>query len=227
MKKLVIGLSFLTILVSFAFSAAAFAEKKPIDSRRTLFVPVGQKTLKLETPQNMCFLDQTSKKEGLIHQTFSNLIQKTGEQVLLAVFADCNSLANYGGKVSLSEILFNTGVVTWLNPSIGESTSMSRHDYLDMREASFRQYAEKGAGGLGIQLDEHTHRTESNVSLGMTGMVKMQFEEKKSSSVLATTTIRHIPIEVVLRYTRKDPPSIESLYSMMDKFMAQQIALNE
>ena len=199
MKKFVIGLSFLAILVSFAFSATSFAEKKPIDSRRTLFVPVGQKTLMLETPPNMCFLDQTSKKEGLIHQTFSNLIQKTGEQVLLAVFADCNSLANYGGTVSLSEILFNTGVITWLNPSIGESTSMSRQDYLDMREASFRQYAEKGAGGLGILLDEHTHRTESNVSLGMTGSVKMQFEEKESSSVLATTTIRHIPIEVMLR----------------------------
>ena len=166
-------------------------------------------------------------KEGLIHQTFSNLIQKKGDQVLLAVFADCNNLANYGGTVSLSEILFNTGVVTWLNPSIGESTPMSRQDYLDMREASFRQYAEKGAGGLGILLDEHTHRTESNVSLGMTGMVKMQFEEKDSSGVLATTTIKHIPIEVMLRYTRNDPPSIESLYTMMDKFMAQQIALNE
>ena len=227
MKKFVIGLSFLAILVSFAFSATSFAEKKPIDSRRTLFVPVGQKTLMLETPPNMCFLDQTSKKEGLIHQTFSNLIQKTGEQVLLAVFADCNSLANYGGTVSLSEILFNTGVITWLNPSIGESTSMSRQDYLDMREASFRQYAEKGAVGLGIRLDDNMHRTGSNVSLGMTGMVKIKSEEKESSSVLATTTIRRIPIEVMLRYTRKNPPSVENLYIMMDKFMAQQIALNE
>ncbi|MFH1157434.1 MAG: hypothetical protein V1721_00895 [Pseudomonadota bacterium] len=227
MKKLATGLSFLAIIAGLAFSATALAAKKPIDYRRTLFVPVGQKTLMLEAPQGMCFLDQTSSSEGLIHKTFSDLIQKKGDQVLLAVFADCNSLANYGGTVGLSEILFNTGVVTWMNPSIGESTPMSRQDYLDMREASFRQYAENGAGGLGIRLDENTHRTESNVSLGMSGEVVTPFEKFNSTGVLATTTLRHIPIEVMLRFTRKDPPPIESLYPLMDKFMAQQIALNE
>ncbi|MFH1159161.1 MAG: hypothetical protein V1721_09845 [Pseudomonadota bacterium] len=36
------------------------AAKKPIDYRQTIFVPVGQKTLMLEAPQGMCFLDQTS-----------------------------------------------------------------------------------------------------------------------------------------------------------------------
>lgn len=227
MKKLTIVLSLFVIIAIVTFSAMSFAAKKPIDFRRTLFVPVGQKTLMLEVPHGMCFLDQTSRSEGLIHKTFSDLIQKKGEQVLLAVFADCNSLANYGGTVSTSEILFNTGIVTWMNPSIGETTSMSRHDYLDMREASFRQYAENGAGGLGIILDENTHRTESNVSLGMTGEVAMQMGKVDSTGILATTTIRRIPIEVMIRYTRKDPPSIESLYPMMDKFMAQQIALNE
>ena len=227
MKKLAIGLSFFAIIAIIVFSSTVFAAKKSIDFRRTLFVPVGQKTLKLEAPKGMCFLDQTSYSEGLIHKTFSDLIQKKGDQALLAVFADCNSLANYGGTVDISEILFNTGVVTWMNPSIGETTAMSRQDYLDMREVSFRQYAEDGAGDLGILLEENTHRTESNVSLGMTGKVNMTKGKFDSTGVLATTTIRNIPIEVMLRYTRKNPPSIENIYLIMDKFMAQQIALNE
>jgi len=227
MKKLAIRLSFFAVIAMIAFSTMAFAAKKSIDFRRTLFVPVGQKTLMLEAPKNMCFLDQTSYSEGLIHKTFSDLIQKKGDQVLLAVFADCNDLANYGGTIDISEILFNTGVITWMNPSIGESTTMSRQDYLDMREVSFRQYAEDGADGLGILLEENTHRTESNVSLGMTGKVDMITGKFDSTGVLATTTIRQIPIEVMIRYTRKNPPSVEILYPMMDKFMAQQIALNE
>lgn len=218
----------LIILTAIALSMPASAARKPVDFRRTLFVPVGQETLILEAPLGMCFLDQTSHAEGTLYKTFAGVVDRVGGQVLLAVFAGCDALANLGYKPGPGDDNtppLNTGTVTWMNPSIGATTTLTRPDYLDMREASFLQYAGNAAAGL--FLDENVHRTENNVSLGLSVEKIPQSKMVKKAAVLATTTLRHIPIEVVIHYAREAPMTMEDYYPLMDKFIAQQIALNE
>lgn len=203
---------------------ASVRGKRPIDFRRTLFVPVGQKTLVMEAPRDMCFLDRTSRDEGRLYTVFSEMVRRKGGQQLLAVFMPCNDTVN-AQSLSMSESgLPGVGMVTWMNPSIGDATALSRQDYLDMREASFLQYVENNADGMTV--DKAVRRTADGVSLGMTGEKGASSQKIKSTAILATTALRQVPIEVSLHYTGAAPPPLEQIYPLMDKFMQQQVTLN-
>jgi hypothetical protein len=223
MKRFAISFFLLVAVIGFSTTVAA-ASLKPSDYRRTLFVPVAQRMLVLEAPLQMCFLDKTSYLQALLYENFSAEIEKKGGQVLLAVFMDCNDMANGRGWSDPDGLLPNVGLVTWMNPSIGDLTSMSRQDYLDMREASFLQYAQGSAGDL--LLDKTVRRTENGVSVGMSGEIKGHVPKVKTTGIIATTVLRQVPIEVTLRYTGSAPPALDRLYPLMDKFMEQQVALN-
>ncbi len=223
MKRIVTGLSAAAAIITLALPA--HAAQKPVDFRRTVFVPVAQKMLTLEAPKSMCFLDQATYAEDMLFQAFAGEVRQKSGQFLLAVFMDCNDLANSTGWDSPDGTLPNVGLVTWMNPAIGETTPLNRQDYLDMREASFLQYAANSADGL--VPDKTVHRSENSVSLGMTGTVGSQTPQIKSTAMISTTALRHIPIEVTLRYTGTAPPALDKVYPLMDKFMAQQIALNK
>lgn len=202
-------------------TSAQAAQKKAIDARRTLFVPVAQMILTLEAPKNMCFVDQTSPTENALFKSFAT---KDG-QVLLAVFADCNSLMNAGTLSGANSPQYNAGTISWMNPLIGETTSLNRTDYLDMREASFQQYALNDIAGF--QPDQMVHRTENNVSLGLSGELDVNFQKFKSTVVLSTTSIRNIPLQVMFRTSGEKMMQLENIYPLMDKFITQQITLNE
>lgn len=226
MKKNLIKLSAGVIIIgSLMLGLHAQAAKKATDFRRTLVVPVGQIKLLLEAPRGMCFIDQSSARENTLYRDVAEMVTKKSDQVLLAIFSACDSLANLGNSFVVKNPTLNVGTVSWLNPSIGERTGLSRQDYLDMREASFHQYVGNSANGL--HLDTAVHRTDKNVSLGMTGELDIKFEKFKTAAVLTTTSIRQVPIEVMIRYTGDKLTSLDNIYPLMDKFIAQQIALNE
>jgi hypothetical protein len=198
------------------------------NARRTLFVEIGQKKLRLEAPKKMCFLDRTSPLQEKIFLLLSTAVEKRHDQVLLGVFMACDGIMSPEDWLNGMP---DAGFVTWLNPSIGETTPMNRQDYLDMREASFPQYAKSRA--LGLALDKAVHRNAYNVSLGVSDeQPAVDGIRHKSTNVLSTTILRHIPVEVTLHYTGdiyagKAPLEFPEAYAAMDKLMAQQISLNE
>lgn len=222
MKRILSSLIFSAVLAG--FSLTAVADANPLDFRRTLFVPVAQKMLVLEAPLEMCFLDQTSYVQGLLFKTFSDEFKKKGDQVLLAAFMDCIDVVNASGSANADGVLPNVGLVTWMNPAIGDFTPMALQDYLDMREASFLQYAENSADGL--HLDKTVRRTENGVSVGMDGEFQGEYQKIKKTAIIATTVLRHVPIEVSFRYSGSEPPALDKLYPLVDKFLAQQLVLN-
>lgn len=205
--------------------SAAAAARTPLDDRRTLHLAVAQRQLVLEAPKNMCFLDRSDYSENMLFTAIEAAFREKSNRVLLAVFVDCIGLANLGGEASPDDLQLNAGTVAWLNPTIGETTTLPRPDYLDMREASFRQYAAALAPGL--KLDERPRRTETSVLIGMSGEVKIDYQLRKVSGVLATTSLHDVPLEVMLSYTDIKAPPLEQLRPLMDKLMAQQVALNE
>ena len=213
---------------SFADVQAKTATKHIQDTRRTLFVEVAQRKLRLEAPVKMCFLDRTSPVQQGVYLTLSSLVERHGDQVLLGVFMQCDNITS---PQSWQDGMPNVGFITWMNPAIGETSTMSRADYLDMREASFPKYA-KGRD-IGSKPDKAVHRNEKDVSLAFTDEGPGQDgTKKKSTSIVAATLIKHIPIEITLHLTgdaaaNKEAPKFPEAYAMIDELIAQQITLNE
>ena len=197
--------------------------RPPANARRTLFVEVAERKLRLEAPKKMCFIDRTaSLTQEKIYNLLSAMAEKRRDQVLLAVFMNCTGISS---PDDWSDGMPDAGFITWLNPSIGETTPMNRQDYLDMREASFPQYAKTREAGL--TPDKAVHRNADNVSLGMTVGEQEHGLRDNSITVISTTVLQHMPVEITLHYAGDTPPKLKDVYAMMDKLMAQQIALNE
>ncbi len=198
----------------------------PDDSRRTLFVEIARKKLTLEAPLGMCFIDRTIPVQETAYNMMASEAERNDDQVMLAAFMACSGLND---PDSWSNGLPDSGYITWLNPAVGRTTPMSRQDYLDMREAHFKHYAENRA--LSLTPDKKLHRTADNVSLGLTGKEGDVGLSRQGTMVISTTTVGHVPLEITLHYVTDDfeavPPTIEELYAEMDKLVAQQIALNE
>lgn len=245
MKKTILTFS---ILVAVTGAAALAMAMKPLDYRRTLFVPVGQDTLTFEAPKGMCFFDSTRYLESSVSKLMSDLERKKGAGVFLGAFAPCNGIANFGNG---EEGLVSAGSIVWLNPSIGEKTPLERSDYLDMREATYKEYVQEMAekesamldnmggmkdGAVSIvpnrtdgeyDFDGTIHRTADGVSFGYLHDPDAEGRKPRNINVAATTSIRHYPIEVTLFFVEKDDASMEKVHELMDKFITQQIALNE
>lgn len=192
-------------------------------TRDTLHVTLAQRKLALEAPQGMCFLDpSTSAQQSAIYSIISGFSERRGDQVMIAAFTSCDDLGNLQ---AWQEGVPTAGAITWLNPSVGETTSMTRQDYLDMREASFPEYA-RTTSFVGIP-DKQVHRTKDSVSLASVMNQPHEHPPRKSTNVIATTTLRNIPVEIVLHYAGDDVPSISEAYPLMDKLVEQNVILNE
>jgi hypothetical protein len=199
-----------------------------IEYRRTLFVPIGQRTLVLEAPLEMCFLDPTEGMEEKIYNRYKRMAEATHQQILIGVFANCLDVSRMKTGTSPNDIALS-GSVTWLNPAVGEATSLERPDYLDMREATFKEYAEKifvKTENSRTTLDKQLHRDAYGVSLGYVIDTTIDYEKRKYAGVFATTSVKHIPIEINIVSTKtKGMPEVD-LQRLIDKMLQQQIALN-
>ncbi len=208
----------------------------PRDTRRTLYVPVGQKQIILEAPDDMCFLDQTVKNEGLLFRLMADDMLLKGNETLLAVFGTCNTIANIGSTGSI-ELLKSIGTVTWENARIGESTPLERVDYLEMHENELKDYIRNNMKAWlesystpdqeNQQVESTVRRNDNSISLGFRADVELTDETFKTVGVVAKTTLHHAPVVVAIRSTAKHAPSLDYLHRAMDAFLAKQIALNE
>lgn len=217
-----------TVVLGSLLAVTGEAAKNPLDHRRTLFVPVGQKTLILEAPKNMCFLDRSDATDAAMYKVMQDEVQKKKDQILLAVFGDCTSVAQLGNAADLDALKMNAGYITWMYQSVGETTGMNLADYLDMRESAFKPYIETSQIFLpGFKMDGAVHRVSNNVAQAMSGQIKTEWETLNGAAVVATTSVRNTPIEITIRYTGKEIPSPAERYALIDKMVAQEIALNE
>lgn len=201
----------------------------PLDWRRTLFAPFGQTTLHLEAPLGMCFLDQTDPTEAGAINLIREELKAKSKQTLVAVFADCMQIAGIG-KISAdgeSKGLGDVGLVTWLNER-GERAGMDREAYLDLREGTMQNYTRAGlAGYLNPVIDTDGRRTADGVSLGFTAETEISYQKYKTVGVSGATLLRGFPVDFTMTHTAKKPAKDkEELYDLMDKFLAQQVALN-
>jgi hypothetical protein len=224
MKKILTAVS-LAVLAA-GFWAHASKAQGMFDPRRTLFAVVQQHKLALEAPVGMCFLDQTDPRQAMSYAVLASMAERNNDQVLLGAFMACDAVNDPG---VWNEGLPGFGLVTWLNPSIGPRTAMSRQDYLDMRESYFMQYVK--ARAVTLTPDKKVHRNGDNVSLGLTGREGDPVLRRSGTVIVSTTTLDHIPVEVTLHYSgggygAAPLPLPAELYPVMDKLMAQQIALN-
>jgi hypothetical protein len=104
--------------------------------RRTLFAPAGQKMVTLEAPLGMCFLDQSYFLESVLFEEIQYELDGMGAGQLLGVFAPCVDAYGFGHG-NLTGMMGFTGVITWLNPEVGETTPLDLRRYLDKEEKEF------------------------------------------------------------------------------------------
>lgn len=220
MKKILLSLLFLT-----ALCAGAYAEKAdPLQYRRTLFVPIAQKMMVFEAPVGHCFLDRTIPAEEVLFQSFAAAAKKEGK-MQLAIFAPCRDVANLGYDITG---LMSIGGISWLHPLVGEKVS-SRGEYLAHMQGVFEKRVEKEAVGKyrAYQMEEAAHHTAQALSIGLSADIKTESATYKVADMIATTSIRNLPLEIILRKGGEEQPDIAALMPLIDTMVAQQIALNE
>lgn len=243
MKKTFFALALLAATAAISTTAQAQDMRKASEYLRTLFAPVGQQKLALEAPDGMCFFDRSKGVEGLIVTVLSASSFKSKDGALLAVFAPCEDIANFGpGR---SPALF--GTITWLNQTIGDRTPLERVDYIDMREAAYKddlqadvaeyladKEKEEAKDKSGIKtvinfdFEDAVERSDSGVRMGYVASRDRGGEKGSTSGVVATTSIRHVPLEISINYdTTEKPHALAEIHLEMEKFLAKQIALNE
>lgn len=225
--KVLKGISILALAALIAVPADAAQHS---DGRRTLSLLVDQKAFVFEAPLGMCFLSGTNQQEAGLIEFFREQAEGRGGQVMLAAFASCDAVSGLpsGSNATGEDIRYNAGTISWLNPLIGPETRMPRSDYLDMRESALVSYADTSPlRAPGLVPNRESHRTENGVSVAMLGDIEIEGIKKRGSSVLATTAVRGMPFEFTMQYSGAGAPTEEKIYALADKFMAQQIALNE
>jgi len=198
----------------------------PLDWRRTLFAPLGQTVLRFEAPLGMCFLDQTDPVEAGAINLLREELKAKSKQSLVAVFADCLQIAGIGKGVEGND-LGDVGLVTWLNEK-GEKAPVDRETYLDYREDTLPNYTRAGlAGYLRPLIDEDVRRSPAGVALAFTAETEISYQTFKTVGITGAALIRQFPVDFLITHTAKQPKKDkEELYKLMDKFLAQQMALN-
>lgn len=197
-----------------------------LETRRTLFAPFGQEMVHLEAPIGMCFLDETDPTEAGALNLLRDELKANSKQTLVAAFADCSQIASIG-KGSSGNDLGDVGLVTWLNEK-GEKIPTDTQTYFDAREATLPNHTRAGlAGYLKPQLDEPARRTENGISLGFTAETEIAYQVFKTVGVTSVSVLKGFPIDFMMTHTAKKPEKdMQELYKLMDKFLAQQVALN-
>jgi len=198
-------------------AAFAQAQTKAYDVPHTLSLTVGETNLQFAPPEKMCFLDRTAVAQNSVYLMLSGAVEKNQDEMVLAVFMPCDNVSAMDTPDGQTDL----GFIAW-NAQTGDSTRLNRQDYLDMREASFPAYAR--SRNLGSAVDKAVHRTPYDVALALTD----EENGRKSIVVIATTTLRHVPVEITVRYADNEKMNnFQQAYAEMDKIIEQQIKLNE
>jgi hypothetical protein len=205
---------------------AQFPGGGPLDWRRTLFAPFGQVMLHFEAPLGMCFLDQTDPVEAGAINLLREELRTRSRQTLVAVFADCLQIAAIGKDVEGND-LGDVGLVTWLNEH-GEKAPVGRDIYLDMRADTLPNHTRAGlAGYLRPVIDDQARRTPDGVSLAFTAETEIAYQTFRTVGITGAALIRQFPVDFMITHTAKTPQKDKKeLYELMDRFLAQQMALN-
>ncbi len=164
-----------------------------------------------------------------------------------------NSGPTYNGENPNSAMLMHQGTISWLTPK-APRTKASLAEYLDAHQPSFRDdihnsmvksyklFGNKADVKLDDKItarslqadpsqyhfDEHAHRTDNLVSVGFSTNVEMEYTKYATVGVVGTTLIRQFPVQVSISSTAKDKAdkSVGQMTDLLDKFAAQNVALN-
>lgn len=223
MKKTFIALTLLAL-----FSSTAVQATEPTDHRRTAFIPFGQKMLVFEAPTNMCFLDETNPAHAAFLSGMKAHVAAKGQQVLMAVFADCYQMSGLG-ETADPLALPDLGSISWMNPYIGEKASMPASDYFGMRMTSMPQYVANNVKDYpDTEVDAEPKRSADGVSLAYTSNMEIEYQKFTLTGVTAAMLVEGYPVDVTLTHTSKTPITQKArLYALMDKFLAQNATLNK
>ena len=214
------------------------------EARRTLVARVGEDTLHFEAPLGMCFVDPTKQGEREFYASVRDFFTRKADETLLGVFAPCEGLANMGGGgVNNPEgQVMSTGLILWPQRRVGDSLDVSLDEYLNLRAASFEEY-------LTLTIDAWSAASNANldpslsigeimrtgdlrqsghaVTAGFSQELKAGGEKHPLRLFASTTLLRGHPIEFALRLGRfAKGMDDEQAHEFVDKFMAQQVALN-
>jgi hypothetical protein len=141
-KRLLARLGVSALLAAAVLAPAAAKADPAHDYRRTLFISFGQKSLLLEAPRGMCFLDQSDYlQSGLLSfmQIMASHAHKR-DSVPMAIFGDCNEVMSLGTQSQGPLGLAHRGIIYWKKTAEnGGRSKLDLSDYLDMREASMLQ----------------------------------------------------------------------------------------
>lgn len=197
-----------------------------LDYRRTLFAPFGQKTLVLEAPLGMCFLDETDYTERQAMRAMRDILKDKSKHTLVALFADCLQISSIG-QASEQNPLADLGVITW--PVVpGEKVPADLREYLSLHE----DYMENNIKNslvryVDLHLDAEPKYTDFGITQGYTADFELSYQKMKAIGVAGTTLIRGLPVAINISHTgAKLTRSHEELYTIMDKMLEQQVALN-
>lgn len=157
------------------------------------------------------------------------------------------------GGAGITGTLKKYGSVYWINPENGDDViSLNRAGYLGVREKTFRDDVIKDVapgnrsngsktasrqGNLTLtslmaspdqyKFDDAVHSTPDGLSLAYQLDLEIEYQKAHEAGLVATTLIRHIPIQFTFTFATGEPDKDnKALYKMADTFLAQQIKLN-
>jgi len=197
-----------------------------LDYRRTLFAPFGQKTLRLEAPLGMCFLDETNYTERQIMNSLRELLNEKTQHTLVAAFADCLQMSAVGqGNQDMR--VTDGGLITW--PVVpGEKVPPTLEEYLAQRDRTDEENMRSMMTDIiDLQVDETPQQNEAGISRGYTGTFESSHEKIKTVGVAGIAMVQGLPVVINLSHSGKQlTRTKDELYGIMDKMLLQQVALN-
>lgn len=197
-----------------------------LDYRRTLFAPFGQKTVRLEAPLGMCFLDETNYTERQIMNSLREFLDEKTQHELVAAFVDCLQMSAVG-QGSQDVRVTDGGVITW--PVVpGEKVPSTLQEYLAQRDYTDEENVRSMLiDFIDLQVDETPHQTEGGVSRGYTGTFESSHEKIQTVGVAGITMVQGLPVAINISHSgKKLTRTKDELYGIMEKMLLQQVALN-
>jgi hypothetical protein len=216
----------------------------------------------------MCFLDEAEYAQAMIAGHIRRSESRSSHGVLIATFADCMQIAKFQKQFDDQIKAAQTGVeleddepvsidssgrIYWVNPGNGgEQVSLTRDEYLDVRERSFRDeirrrlsgdYTVSGPPDVSVDgpvstvsyrepeesyaFGDVAHRTPEGLSLAYTQTGEVEFRKLYTTGAYGTTLIDGLPLEANIEFSSRRPGrEMPELNAVMDGFLAQQVTLN-
>ena len=199
-----------------------------LNHRRTLFAPFGQKTLMLEVPQGMCFLDESNYTERQVMNRIRDLMTEKTQHTLVAVFTDCLALSSALGQSGNTVTrLSDAGLVTWpVTP--GEKVPPTLEEYMaDENNISKLNVDDMLIDFLELEMDEQPRTSEGGITRGYTGKVESADQTIDLVGAAGITMMKGMPVVFTMSHSgKKLEKSKEDLQNLLDKMLLQQVALN-